>query len=152
MKKLIFSILLFALVLGLSGCAQNKDLTIVNTYEQTPSDLIEEYTDNEEEVTWITYYEMSDGTWKTDEHTYRYRLILTGRLNHAVCDTTYTILSNTENITFDQAWKASGLSSNLDDYFKTEDAVIVAVKWKTQEVSSARAREIAVKIVSDLEN
>lgn len=50
MKKIISSILLFVLVFGLSGCTQNKELTIAKTYEQTPSDLIEEYTENEEAV------------------------------------------------------------------------------------------------------
>ena len=75
-----------------------------------------------------TYYEMSDGTWKTDDHTYQYKLVITGSLNNAVKDTTYTILSNAEDITFEQAWKASGLSSNLDDYFQIEDAVFVAIK------------------------
>ena len=61
-------------------------------------------------------------------YTYKYRLEVTGRLNNAVEDTTYVILSNIENITFEQAWKASGLSSNIEDYFKIEDAVFVAVK------------------------
>ena len=40
-------------------------------------------------------------------YTYKYRLEVTGRLNNAVEDTTYVILSNIENITFEQAWKAS---------------------------------------------
>lgn len=71
---------------------------------------------------------MSDGTWKTDGHTYQHKLVISGRLNNAVRDITYTILSNVENITFEQAWKASGLSSNIEDYFKIEDAVFVAVK------------------------
>lgn len=71
---------------------------------------------------------MSDGTWKTDDHTYQYKLVIAGRLNNAVRVTTYTILSNIEHITFEQAWKASGLSSNSDDYIKIEDAVFVAIK------------------------
>ena len=33
-----------------------------------------------------------------------------------------------KDITFEQAWKASGLSSNMDDYFKEEDAKFVAMK------------------------
>ena len=52
-------------------------------------------------------------------------LELTGRMHAAVKDSTYIILSNTDDITFDQAWKASGLSSNMTDYFKEKDAVIV---------------------------
>ena len=46
-------------------------------------------------------------------------------MHAAVKDSTYIILSNTDDITFDQAWKASGLSSNMTDYFKEKDAVIV---------------------------
>lgn len=128
MKKFILGITLLVFSFGLFGCAQNKELTIKNTFEQTPLNLMEEYVENSKEVTKTTYYEMSDGTWKTDDHVYKYRLVITGRLNNAAKDTTYTILSNTENISFEQAWKASGLSSNSDDYFKIEDAVIVATK------------------------
>lgn len=89
---------------------------------------MEEYIENSKEVITTTYYEMSDGTWKTDQHTYQYRLVITGRLNNAAKDITYIILSNIENISFEQAWKASGLSSNSDDYFRAEDAVFVATK------------------------
>ena len=32
------------------------------------------------------------------------------------------------DISFDQAWKAAGLSSNMDDYFDRKDAVLVAMK------------------------
>lgn len=103
-------------------------MTVVNTFEQTPPDVIEEYVDDAKEVTSIAYYELSDGTWKTDEHTYRYKLVITGRLNNAVKDITYVILSNTRDISFEQAWKASGLSSNMSDYFKVEDAVFVSTK------------------------
>ena len=81
-----------------------------------------------EEVITTTYYEMSDGTWKADDHTYRYKLVITGRLRNAARDTAYTILSNIEDISFEQAWKASGLSSDLNDYFETGDAVFVAIK------------------------
>lgn len=58
-------------------------------------------------------------------YTYKYRLEVTGRLNNAAVSTTYVILSNIENIPFEQAWKASGLSSNTADYFDPADAVII---------------------------
>ncbi len=130
MKKLIIIILSFVVIMGMFGCSQNQESTVVNTYEQTNSNLIAEYVKNSKEVISTTYYEMSDNTWKTDEYTYKYRLIITGRLNNATKDITYTILSNRENITFEQAWKASGLSSNLNDYFQAEDAIIVATKME----------------------
>ncbi len=128
MKKIIIYLLIFAFAFGMFGCSQNKETTIVNTFEQTPSNLIEEYVKNSKEVISTTYYEMSDGTWKTDEYAYKYKLVITGRLSNAVRDITYTILSNIENISFEQAWKASGLSSNSDDYFAAEDAVFVATQ------------------------
>lgn len=75
-----------------------------------------------------TYHELSDGTWETDGYSYQYQLVVWGRLHNAARDTTYTILSNIEEITFEQAWKASGLSSHLEDYFQAEDAVFVAIQ------------------------
>ena len=72
-----------------------------------------------------TYSEMSDGTWQCDGHIYKYRLEISGRLSNAVKDSTYIYLSNIEDITFEQAWKASGLSSNMDDYFDIDEAVVV---------------------------
>ena len=76
----------------------------------------------------IKHYEMSDGTWKTDDYTYQYRLEITGRMNNAEKDSTFIFLSNIENITFDQAWKAAGFSSNMDDYFDVEVAKFVGMK------------------------
>lgn len=106
------------------GCSE-KEPSVVRTYEVTDPELAFE---NDELVTMVKYYEMSDGTWKTDDHTYQYRLEITGRMGTAVKDTTFVFLSNTKDITFEQAWKASGLSSNMDDYFKEEDAKFVALR------------------------
>lgn len=49
-------------------------------------------------------------------------------MNNAAKDSTFIYLSNIEDISFDQAWKAAGLSSNMDDYFDEKDAVLVAIK------------------------
>lgn len=82
------------------------------------------------------YYQRSDGKWATEVLTdeigtkktmvYQYRLVLHGRMPNAAMDSTFVILSNRKNITFEQAWKASGLSSNINDYFNPEDAVLVS--------------------------
>ena len=128
MKKFLIGMIAIAFILEILGCSQNKEATIKNTFEQTPSDLIEEYVENSKEVVFVTYYEMSDGTWKAGDYTYKYKLVVTGRLGNAVTDVTYTILSNIEDISFDEAWKASGLSSNTNDYFKVEEAVFVSTK------------------------
>ena len=126
MRRWIEAVLLLALVLGLCGCSGEAE--VVNTFAATPEELVSELIEQGAEVTTQTYYELSDGTWKTDDCAYQYRLVVTGRLHNAVKDTTYTILSNIEEITFDQAWKASGLSSSTEDYFAGEDAVFVAIQ------------------------
>ena len=41
------------------------------------------------------------------------------------CDTVYVYLSNKSEMSFEEAWKASGLSSNTDDYYSIEEAVLV---------------------------
>ena len=105
-----------------------QDVSVVKTYEKTDSALVEDYPDNDKLIVMVEHYEMSDGTWRTDEQTYQYRLEITGRMNNAEKDSTYVFLSNLEEITLDQAWKASGLSSNMDDYFDVEDAKFVAMK------------------------
>lgn len=97
-------------------------------YEPTPIEQIDAKYDNEEFVITKLHYENLDGEWVSEGYTYKYRLEITGRLNHAAKNITYIVLSNTEDITFDQTWKASGLSSNMADYFDPSVAVIVGHK------------------------
>lgn len=127
MKRIIRITLIILVLLNLLGCSP-KEPSVVKTYEVTNSELAQEYFEKNELVTMVKYYEMSDGTWKTDDHTYQFRLEITGRMNNAEKDSTFVFLSNTKEITFEQAWKASGFSSNMDDYFKEEDAKFVAMK------------------------
>ena len=104
------------------------DSDVVRTYEVTDGNRAEELIANNQLLTMVRYYEMADGTWKTDECAYKYRLEITGRMGGAVKDSTFVYLSNVEDISFDQAWKAAGLSSSIDDYFDRKDAVLVAMK------------------------
>ena len=97
-------------------------------YEPTPIEQIEAKYANEEFVITKLHYENLDGEWVSEGYTYKYRLEITGRMNNAAKSTTYIVLSNTENITFDQTWKASGFSSNLADYFDPSVAIIVGNK------------------------
>ncbi len=107
----------------------NKELpSVVETYEKTPPEQGQEDLGSSEETVINYYYKLDDGSWKSGDYTYKYRLVLTGRLNNAVKDSGYVVLSNTKDITFEQAWKASGLSSNSNDYFNPEEAVIVEIK------------------------
>lgn len=127
MKKIVEIILVTVMLLGLFGCSQ-KEVSVVKTYDVTDSALTEKHLENNELVTMVKYYEMSNGTWKTDDYTYQYRIEVTGKINNASKDSTFVFLSNIKDITFEQAWKASGLSSNINDYFKEEDAKLVAIK------------------------
>lgn len=75
-----------------------------------------------------TYREMPDGTWMCDGYTYQYRLEISGRMPNAAVDSTFVYLSNLEEISFEQAYLAAGISSNLEDYFSPEEAVLVEMR------------------------
>ena len=112
---------------GVGDAQSQKEPSVVKTYE--PSEAVEEGAESDDFVIMVKHYEMSDSTWKTDTHTYQYRLEITGRMGgNASKDSTFVFLSNIEDITFDQAWKASGLSSNMNDYFNEDDAKFVGMK------------------------
>ena len=108
MKKLIAFVFALVCVSGLVGCG-NQSPERTNTIESDTK----------------TYHEMSDGTWECDGCTYKYRLEIKGTMPNADVSSTFVYLSNIENISFEQAWKAAGLSSNMKDYFAVEDAVLV---------------------------
>ena len=99
-----------------------KDVTVVKTYNIT-----EEY-DPQKLSILVKHYEMSDGTWEAINRSYKYRLEITGRMPNAVKDSTFVFLSNIEDIPFQKAMMASGLSSNLEDYFDLDEAIFVALK------------------------
>lgn len=73
----------------------------------------------------IPYSQQADGTWLANGISYQYRLEIAGRMPNASTDSTFVYLSNLESISFEQAYKAAGFSSNMDDYFPVEDAVLV---------------------------
>lgn len=72
-----------------------------------------------------TYQEMSDGTWQCEGYTYAKKLAITGRMPNAAVDSTFVYLTNLDDITFEQAYLAAGISSSTDDYFSPQDAVLV---------------------------
>ncbi len=96
-------------------------------YQVTPEDQINETSEKGEFVIYHLHYKTADG-WYSEGHHYQYRLEITGRLSGAEKNTTFIVLSNTKDITFEQTWKASGLSSNLEDYFDPEEAIIAGIK------------------------
>ena len=107
MKRVALVPLCIMLVIVFSGCA--KKAAVKNTIEGNMK----------------TYYEMTDGTWMCDNHLYKYRHEITGRMPNAAVDSSFVYLSNIEEITFDQAYRAAGVSSDSNDYFSPETAVLV---------------------------
>ncbi len=113
------------ILMFLAGCAK-ESLYVVKTYEATDPNLYESYIHEGKVVITDEYQEMSDGTFRTaNGQVYKYRLVIEGRMHAAVRDSVFVILSNRDDITFDMAWKAAGFSSNPDDYFKPDEAIIV---------------------------
>ena len=107
MKRTVCMLLCILLAVTFSGCA--KKAAVKNTIEGNMK----------------TYYEMTDGTWMCDDRLYKYRLEINGRMPNAAADSSFVFLSNIEEISFEQAYKAAGISSNSDDYFSPEKAVLV---------------------------
>ena len=107
MKRIGLMLLCILLAVTLSGCARKA--AVKNTIEGNMK----------------TYHEMSDGTWMCDGQVYKYRLEISGRMPNAASDSSFVYLSNVEEITFDQAYRAAGISSNSDDYFSPDKAVLV---------------------------
>ncbi len=107
MKKIPLLLICAFLIISIAGCSNKA--TVKKAYDYG----------------YKTYYEMNDGTWMLDDYSYKYRLEISGRMPNANKDTTFVYLSNMESISFEQAWKAAGLSSFSGDYFSPEDAVLV---------------------------
>ena len=128
MKKKIVPFMIVIVMFLFTGCSQNKEVSIVKTYPITDSEMVQASFDNNQFVTMEEYSELSDGTWKCNDITYKYRLEISGRMGGAVKDSTFVYLSNIENISFEQAWKAAGYSSNMNDYFDIQDAKLVEMK------------------------
>lgn len=70
------------------------------------------------------YRENSDGTWSADGRIYQHKVMLTGKLPSAEGMTTYIVLTNDENITFEEVGK-SFYSSNSADLLNPEKACVV---------------------------
>lgn len=131
---------MFVLLSGsLTGCGESKEIgnadvqtevSVVETFERTT------VTDPYEEWIMHTYHKLSDRTWSVDivdNETgavetlfYRYRMVLHSTMPNAKVASNYIILSNRDDITFRGAFMASGLSSNMDDYFTKDEAVFVS--------------------------
>lgn len=93
-------------------------------YDSEKNDIVQTYPFSEMEGRFETYYELADGTWKTDDYHYKYKLVLTGRFHNAASDTTIICLSNSTDITFSTI-ADSFYSSKAGKPYKREDLVLV---------------------------
>ena len=135
-STVLFAALITAIVL--SGCTVRKnEVTVIGGADGPTAIYLSSKAGKEESVQSVkkeyksdfaTYYEMDDGTWMYDGRNYKYHLEISGRLSNAAKDSTFIYLSNIEDIPFDRAVMASGLSSNMADYFSPDEAVFVG--WK----------------------
>lgn len=109
MRKQWLMGLALSLVL-LAGCSASN---VVKTY------------DSEEDGVMVTYQELKDGTWKCEGTVYPYRLELTGTLPNAQADSHYVVLSQREDVTFQEVsqWMLSSVTP-----FDSVDYVLV--EWK----------------------
>ena len=110
LKRMFALLVSVLLILSAFGCAE--DASVKNTVEGN----------------FNTYYEMRDGTWKCGDQTYRYRLEISGRMPNAAKDSTFVYVSNIEEIPFERAYMAAGFSSDSEDYFSPEEAVLVEIR------------------------
>lgn len=107
MKRIAGMLLCILLAVTLAGCA--KKPAVKNTIEGNL----------------YTYFELTDGTWMCENNIYQYRLEVHGRMPNAAVDSSFVYLSNVREITFEQAYKAAGVSSDSNDYFLPEVAILV---------------------------
>lgn len=90
MRKQWLMGLALSLVL-LAGCSASN---VVKTYESDQDSVM------------VTYQELKDGTWKCEDTVYQYRLELTGTLPNAQADSHYVVLSQREDVTFQEVSQA----------------------------------------------
>ena len=65
--------------------------------------------------------------YSCDGMKYTYLLTLSGRMPNAAKDSTFVVLSNTQDITFEQTYRQF-ISSDTEDFFAPKDAVVVEMR------------------------
>ena len=87
-----------------------------------PSNVVKTY-DSQQDGVMVTYQELKDGTWKCEGTVYPYRLELSGTLPNARADSHYVVLSQREDVTFEEVsqWLLSSVTPfDPDDYILVE--------------------------------
>lgn len=100
---------------------------VSETFLQTEGEAIRENYDKGEFVITKTHHRMDDGIWVWIGNAYLYRLELAGKGAGTEKQTTFLVLSNRKDVTFEEAWKAE-FSSNTEDFFNPRETLIVGRK------------------------
>lgn len=106
------AVTVFCLVMCM-GCGKSN---VMKTYERSEKDGVT-----------MTYYELNDGTWRCDSTSYQFRLELSGKMPNAAQESCYIVLTDNENLTFEEVSK-SQYSSQIEDSKIMEHSVIVEMR------------------------
>lgn len=112
--KIIFLIILNILLL--TGCKYRVIDRTESSGKQTEST----------ETSIMNQYLNEDGLYEKDGYVYKYYLEIDGRMNNTDMRTSYALLSNTRNITFEDV-SQNLISSNTEDFIRQETAMIVGI-------------------------
>lgn len=111
--KWIANVISIIIVIGVITCYHFViQPTIVNTFEG-----------------FQTYHELSDGTWKYQNHIYKYKHDVLEPSDKETNEIKYIILSNHKEITYDESWAYKLLSSGVPSPIDSNDTVIVDVEF-----------------------
>ena len=101
-----------------------EEIEYIIPLEEIPEELLEQIYDYEDSQN-KCHYDYDKKKWITEDgREYEYAYILGGRLNNSVADTCFVVLSNRDDVTFEQC-ERHWLSSNTEDHFDPEETVIV---------------------------
>ena len=72
-----------------------------------------------------SYYKMSDGSWRTEVRSYKYKLDINGQLEGTSKDTYFTVLSNRKDVSLEEIKKASKDTDLKVPYYLDDETIIV---------------------------
>ncbi len=124
MKRVIRIICLLVCFLAMSGCGSSADST-----ENSEDAIIRTYEKSDEDGRVHTYYELSDGRWKTGDCYYQDRVILSGRFHNAKSDVVLVCLSNLDDITFSDL-EDDFFSSDSRKHYSVEEVALVEMYYE----------------------
>ena len=128
-KKVNITYLFVALFLIIGGVLIFENTISFVSYAETKSinDFENQSKPSDDNGVLFEYYQNENGSWNVGGHNYKYRLELNGKMPNAAVETTFIVLSNDDNLTFDEAYK-SILSSQSKDQLSTKRAFMVEMK------------------------